>query len=101
AIVRRRIRCAASSKRAVLPTSSPSATLTPSPTPTVVAPTATPVPPDTTPPRVQPTLRPAPSASGWNNGQVVVTWSTDDPESGVNSTEGCSSRHGGSARHLY
>ncbi|MBI4311362.1 MAG: SBBP repeat-containing protein, partial [Chloroflexi bacterium] len=46
-------------------------------------------PPDSTPPIIVPTVFPSPNAGGWNNGDVTVSWSVSDPESGIGSSSGC------------
>jgi len=38
---------------------------------------------DTTPPVVTGTASPAPNAAGWNNTDVLITWTASDPESGI------------------
>jgi hypothetical protein len=46
-------------------------------------------PTDTTPPIVTPVVTPVPNAAGWNTSPPTVTWSVEDPESGVTSSSGC------------
>lgn len=42
-------------------------------------------PPDTTAPVVTGILTPAPNSAGWNNTDVAIAWSADDPESAITS----------------
>jgi hypothetical protein len=44
---------------------------------------------DATPPVIAPTITPAPTASGWNNSDVTVSWNVSDPESGISTSPGC------------
>jgi hypothetical protein len=44
---------------------------------------------DTTPPVITPTVTPSANGNGWNNRSVTVTWSVSDPESGIASSNGC------------
>lgn len=44
---------------------------------------------DTTPPSVTYQLSPQPNASGWNNSDVTVDWTVNDPQSPVSSASGC------------
>ena len=46
---------------------------------------------DLTPPIVTPSVSPAPTAAGWNNTNVTVSWNVSDPTSGINSeaSTGC------------
>ncbi len=46
---------------------------------------------DKTAPVITPSISPSPNAYGWNNGNVTVTWSVSDPESGILSSSGCGS----------
>jgi hypothetical protein len=48
-----------------------------------------PVPSDVTAPEITPTVTPAPNANGWNNSDVTVIWTVNDPESDITSTSGC------------
>ena len=50
---------------------------------------------DTTPPIVTALVTPAPNSAGWNNSRPTVTWSVEDPESGVTTTTGCAATTGG------
>jgi pimeloyl-ACP methyl ester carboxylesterase len=38
---------------------------------------------DQTPPILTPAIQPEPNAAGWNRGPVTVTWSVEDPDSGI------------------
>ena len=44
---------------------------------------------DSTPPVIVPTITGPLGANGWYTGNVAVTWSRSDPESGISSTTGC------------
>ena len=44
---------------------------------------------DTTPPVITSTVTPSANGNGWNNGPVTVTWLVSDPESGIASSDGC------------
>jgi len=44
---------------------------------------------DNTPPVIVPTISPQPNIWGWNNTDVMVSWSVTDPESEIIFTEGC------------
>jgi hypothetical protein len=46
---------------------------------------------DLTPPIITPSVSPSPTAAGWNNTNVTVTWTATDPTSGVaaDATSGC------------
>ncbi len=46
-------------------------------------------PPDLTAPLIHAVVSPGANAAGWNNSPVTVTWSVDDPESGLAGTSGC------------
>lgn len=47
------------------------------------------VPVDSSAPVITPTVTPAPNAAGWNNTDVTVIWTVNDPESTITSTTGC------------
>ncbi len=44
---------------------------------------------DSTPPVIVSIITPGPNLYGWNNGNVTVSWSVTDPESGIIYTSGC------------
>ena len=44
---------------------------------------------DNTPPTITANITPAPNAAGWNNSNVTVTWTLNDPESSIISKSGC------------
>lgn len=44
---------------------------------------------DATAPVITPYLSPEPNAAGWNNSDVTVTWTVNDPESAIISSTGC------------
>lgn len=48
-----------------------------------------PAPSDTTPPEIFPTVTPEANEAGWHNTDVTVSWSFNDGESAITSTEGC------------
>ena len=46
-------------------------------------------PPDSTPPIITASVSPGPNAAGWNNSNPTISWSVNDPESGIGSSPGC------------
>ncbi len=47
---------------------------------------------DGSPPAIEAMLSPEPNATGWHNADVTLSWTVTDPESGIVSSSGCTTR---------